>query len=198
MNNIQELMWKVRLKKFPTFQGAGHFGKSIEENEQEYQEGFNQLLSLINDLPISEISILEIGCGIGWHAEQFKTLGVRDYTCIDITDILFSDLKKKLDLEFIKLDITKQKLNRKYDLILMLDVTQHITDSQDFSNAMRNIKSMIKSTFIVTSWLSDQYEQVNFYEVKRPLSFYEKEFEGYKFSKQLEYRDKWVFKIEKN
>ena len=152
-------------------------------------------MSLI-EIDIKDISNLEVGWGICWQAAKFKELGAKDYTCIDITDVLFWRIKQELGYECIKLDITENKLSQKYDLILMIDVTQHLVSHSNFSAAMRNVKDMMGGILIITSWLSDQYEQVSYYESKRPLSFYQREFEGYKISK-LKYRDKWVLKIGK-
>jgi ribosomal protein S21 len=81
----------------------------------------------------------------------------------------------------------------------MIDVTQHIVDEELFTSAMLNVKRMLnkEAIFIVTEWLSTERKQRRFYETERPLSIYQKKFQGYIFSEPTKFRDKYIFSIHK-
>ena len=60
--------------------------------------------------------------------------GANHYLGIDITDKLFEQLRETLPTaEFRQLDITSQRLDGLYDLITMIDVTQHIVSEKQFA-----------------------------------------------------------------
>ena len=79
----------------------------------------------------------------------------------------------------------------------MIDVTQHIVNPRKFCFAMQNIKSHLSEdgVFIVTSCISEKVTRRNFYVVDRPLTAYEREFSGYKFSEPRRFRDKFIFSV---
>jgi len=126
-----------------------------------------------------------------------QEMGCVSYRGIDITDGLFPSLREKFpEYRFDKLDITKVKLASKYDLILMIDVTQHITSDAKFRYALKNIKKSLNrnSLFIVTSWL-DKYKKNSFYEKSRTLENYKEVFHSYNISESIKFRDKFIFSI---
>lgn len=195
--------WEARHAKYGfDLRGVGNCSLSHEENMRAYLDAKKVLLGLCHQesVNIETSYILDVGYGIGFYAEVFLEAGGKHYIGIDIADRQLNKVRKQFeDFEFRKLDITKQKLDSYFDLILMLDVTQHIVDDLDFSFAMQNISSHLaeNGVFIVTSWLSDKTICRTYYEVARPLSRYKKEFPGYYFSKPVLFRDKFIFAVRK-
>jgi len=201
--NLEEY-WSDRLARYKNdfnLRGVGDEGTSHEENERLYLQAKDTFMSLYRNesIDFTKIRIVDIGCGSGFYAKVCFENGAKHYLGIDVTDTLLDELREKLPgFEFRKLDITKEQLEGLFDLIIMIDVTQHITDEEKFSFAMQNIKSHLadRGVFVVTSSLSER-AQLNYYVVSRPLEAYRKEFPDFVFSTPLPYRDKFIFTIKR-
>lgn len=195
--------WKTRHEKYGTdLRGVGVCNISQEENEEMYRQAKVIFLDYCrsHEINFENAHALEIGCGTGRYTGIFNEAGGTDYTGVDITDTLFDGLREKFsDFRFCMLDITKQQLQDNYDLIIMIDVTQHIVDDDDFYAAMENIRSHLNQggTFIVTAWLTDERIMRTYYEVSRPLTYYKKAFPGCKFTEPVDFRWKYLFSIKK-
>ncbi len=195
-----EKYWSERHNRYGLdLRGVGNKSISKEKNEREYSEAKEIILSICiqNKINFDTISVLDVGCGNGFYANLMQEMGCVNYRGIDITDTLFPELKERFPkYHFRKLDITKNRLSRSYDLILMIDVTQHITSEKHFRYALKNVKEHMKenSLFIVTSWL-DKNIRNSFYEKSRTLKSYKQIFQSNLFSKQIKFRDKYVFFI---
>jgi len=195
--------WANRLGKYGfDLRGVGNEGLSHEENERVYLQarGVFETLCKNENVDFAKVRMLDVGCGTGFYAKVFAENGGTDYLGVDITDTLFDRLREEFPtFKFRKLDITKQQLDGLFGLIIMIDVTQHITDEEKFSFAMQNIKSHLNQNgiFIVTSWLRER-TQFNYYEVSRPFEVYKKEFPDFIFSTPLPFRDKFIFAIKSN
>lgn len=198
-----EGFWSKRLSTFGlSLMGVGNITLSPEENQRKYQQAEKTFLSLcLNErIDFRKVHMLDVGCGNGFYARVFKENGGKDYLGVDITDVLFDKLREDFPgFQFLKLDISKEELTGVFDLIVMIDVTQHIVREDRFSFAMQNIQSHLKEdgVFIVTSWLRKRGYR-NFYEVSRPIEAYIEAFPGYHFSSPLPFRDKFIFSIRKN
>ena len=71
-----------------------------------------------------DLSILDFGCGSGNFLNYLSDLGYLDLTGVEISDIL-----AKEDLESKNINIYKELPKfKKYDVILMMDVLEHIKD----------------------------------------------------------------------
>jgi SAM-dependent methyltransferase len=192
--------WKERHKKYGfNLKGTGNKNLTDEENALQYQEAQKTFLDICkkNKIDFSKISVLDIGCGSGYYTKIFWEKGCVNYTGVDITNVLFIKLKKQyLCYKFKKLDITKEKLENCYDLIIMIDVSQHITTDKKFKFAMNNVKNSLKKDglFIVTSWLNKTVKN-SFYEKSRSIKSYKECFKSKKFSKPVKFRDKYIFTI---
>lgn len=197
-----EKYWKDRLSGYGLkLQGAGDIYLSHKENERIYLKAKEVFLSLCRQegVDFKKVRMLDIGCGTGFYAKIFLESGGKNYLGIDITDALFGELKGIFpDLKFRKLDICTQGLDDHFDLIIMIDVTQHIINNNKFSFAMQNVRSHLSEDgiFIVTSWLNAE-ARYGLCEVSRPIKAYEKEFPNHVFSKPMPFRDKFIFSIKK-
>lgn len=192
--------WENRHSEYGfDIRGVGNAELTKEENDRMYAQARSVFLELCTEgnVIFPKVRILDVGCGTGSYANILRGKGVIKYTGIDITDVLFNQLRSDYPgYNFIKMDVSSQELTEEYDLIIMIDVTQHITAKNGFSFAMQNIKKHLSSdgVFIVTSWLSAGRRNL-WYEVSRTLEDYKKEFGSYNFSKPKAFRDKSIFSI---
>lgn len=193
--------WTDRHLKYGfDLRGVGRGDLSDEENERMYFAAKEVFVSLCHQekIDFQNSHMLDVGCGNGFYAKTFLENGGKAYLGIDITDVLFQKLRQSFpEFQFQTLDICTQKLSGQFDLITIIDVTQHIVNDHKFSSAMQNIKShlSIDGTLIVTSWLSGGKNRRSFYEVSRPISAYTREFPAYRFSTPIPFRDKFIFSI---
>ncbi len=196
-----EQYWSDKQSQYQfIFQGVENAALTYKNNEQMYLGTKEIFISVCNEMAIdfTKTRILEIGCGTGFYARIFKENGCENYIGVDITDVLFDQLEEDLHgFKFHKLDISSEILNHRFDLIVMIDVTQHITNHEKFSFAMQNIRRSLteNGTFIVTSWLNENAHQ-GFYEVSRSLKTYQAEFPDCIFSQPIPFKDKFIFAIQ--
>lgn len=192
--------WEDRLSRYGLgLRGVGNEGSSVQENTEEYVRAKDIFLTVCRQerIDFGNVSMLDIGCGNGFYADICRKQMVKQYLGVDITDALFGQLRAHYSgFQFKEMDVSTQELKGAFDLIIMIDVTQHITEEQKFSFAMENIKSHLRKhgVFIVTSWL-DEKARESFYEISRSWQTYQQAFPGYIFSKPISFRDKYIFSI---
>ena len=97
-------------------------------------------------LDLGRVRVLDIGCGNGFYAGLFKDAGVVDYTGVDVTDVLFPRLREAYPgFRFIRKDITSEGMGgERFDLVLMIDVIEHIVTSEKLNGALENVKGCLK------------------------------------------------------
>lgn len=203
--------WDDMLSRSFDLKGVGHFRKSNEENLKMYEEKKKIINGIIdkNKIAISGKSrVLEIGCGVGYWTEYLKTFGVKDYTGNDIAEISIKNLKENYpDYKFIRGDISETPLEKNtYDIIFMIDVTQHITDDDKFNAAIANIWNSLKTGgyFFVTMWdpsknvyLANKI-RINKIEKPRGLDWYKKIFgDSGIIIEHTDFNDKFLLLISK-
>ncbi len=141
--------WGDRFRRYgvSSIRGAGHEGKSEEENLREYQEAGAVFADLLKrEVPdLGSARFLEIGCGQGFYTQLAADLGVKSYTGADITDVLFAELSGRFpDYRFIRRDVTADQLEGEYDVVVMIDVSQHIVTEEQIDEAMRNVARVLR------------------------------------------------------
>jgi SAM-dependent methyltransferase len=186
--------WADQLGRFGSdLRGPGKGGLSEQENAELYRHGEQALERLTKRLPINWSGRFgEIGPGNGYWLDWLTKHGVADYTGFDITDVLFPLIRGKWpDARLIRHDVTMAPLPNDFDVLLMIDVTQHILDERGFHRAMTHCRRAIKpgGHFIVTSWLQP-YQQISELEIMRPLKYYTKHFKGWQLTGPIAFRDK--------
>ena len=138
---------KDRFYKYgKSLKGVGDEGLSEEQNQKMYAQAASVFQGILQrgGIDLQKAKVLEIGCGTGFFTGILNELGVNDYTGLDITDVLFDDLKRKFPhYKFILRDITQAILPDKYDLIIMIDVLEHIVDESKFNFAMDSIRQVL-------------------------------------------------------
>ena len=103
------------------------------------------ILKNIDKVNITNLDILDLGCGGGITAEPLTRLGA-NVTGIDFIkkniDIAKDHAKlSKLKIEYIQGDVTKILINKKFDVILVLEVLEHI---RDWENLISKLKINLK------------------------------------------------------
>jgi SAM-dependent methyltransferase len=135
-----------------SLKGAGDEGLSEAENRRQYEEAARIFVEVCRgegvDFPTARV--LEIGCGSGFYTGLLADLGVSDYTGLDITDVLFSELGERFpEFEFVKQDITVHGVDGTFDLIVMIDVIEHIVEDEKLSSAMEHVKDALAPAGVV-------------------------------------------------
>lgn len=181
---------------------VGNCTLSHEENKAAYDKAGLVLLDLLEreGVDLKSAKTLDIGCGTGFYTRLFKDKGTISYLGVDIMADRFKTLSGEFEgYSFQKLDVTRGQIEGVFDLIIMIDVTQHIVNDNKFSAAMQNVRSHLAEAgvFIVTSWLTEKRTRRTYYEVARTMICYKKEFPEYHFSEIIPFRDKFIFSIRK-
>lgn len=106
-----------------------------------------------------QISLLDLGCGTAEHCLRFAKLKY-DVIGIDKSPEVLSlaekkQLKLKNKIKFIKQNICKINLNRKFDVITCLfHVTSYLTVQKDLNNFFNSVEKQLKDDgiFIFDCW----------------------------------------------
>ena len=84
-----------------------------------------------------QISILEIGPGVGVNIEVLQTYGNVDV--LEIDEFFIEIIQNNKSLKVNKFFKTFSEINQSYDLVVFLDVLEHIEDFASFLNEIKNI-----------------------------------------------------------
>jgi len=136
--------WRDRFSRHGTsLKGVGDEGLSEQENQEMYENAATAFLDLCRreNIDFATARVLEIGCGNGFYTQLLREQGVKRYLGVDITDVFFPDLAKRFpSFQFIRRDITADPIAGEFDLILMIDVIEHIVGEEKLDFAMTNVQ----------------------------------------------------------
>ncbi len=140
--------WSDRFRRYgvSSFRGAGHEGLSEEENRQEYERAGAVFTGLLRREVADPGSAryLEIGPGQGFYTQLAADVGVKTYTGVDITDVLFPELTRRFpDFQFARRDVTSDPIEGEYDVVAMIDVSQHIVTEEQLDEALKNVARVL-------------------------------------------------------
>lgn len=105
----------------------------------------NYILDNIRQKKIKKLEILDLGCGGGLTCEPLARLGA-SVTGIDFVEknIEIANqhaMDSKLNIKYIKEDLDSFSLKEKYDVILILEVLEHLDDWKSFIKKLKkNLK----------------------------------------------------------
>ncbi len=204
-NYRPKTFWNELLTNSFDLKGVGHFRMSNEENLKMYEEKKAILAGEMKKAGIEitpDMAIVEIGIGVGYWTDYFNSLGAKNYTGNDIAEISIINLQKRYpQYEFLHGDISEIRLPEdKFDLGVMIDVTQHITDDDRFDKAMNNLWRSLKSgaKLIITMWdpeknvyLSNKL-RLNRIEKPRGLDWYQKIYGSAEVLSRVDFNDKFL------
>ena len=104
--------------------------------------------------PLEKINILDIGCGGGLLSEPMQRLGA-NVTGIDasIKNIKIAKLhakKNKLNINYLCSSPEKLKINKKFDVILNMEIVEHVEDIQFFLKSCSKLLKRNGLMFVAT------------------------------------------------
>lgn len=157
-----------------------------------FQYIFRRFDELIKGFNINvDSSVLDIGCGAGVYADYFQKKGFRNYKGIDLSKEMVNELSKKFNAyEFEEKDISKEKITGKYDIIIMISVTQHILLDKHFEFVMKQINDLLNNNglfFVIDYFGIDKREALN--QRWRPLSYYRKILPNLAYTGRINFRN---------
>jgi SAM-dependent methyltransferase len=176
--------WQARHTHYGfDLRGVGDRTKTEEENLRILRVGGDLILDLCrkHDVHLPTARVLDAGCGTGFYAGVLRSAGMTDYTGIDIVPTLFDGLRERFPtFRFRVTDLGERLIEGEFDLILLLDVVQHITDEHRFSFALRNLKlALAPDGILIISAPLGPYRRHSFYFVVRPLETFVRLFPGW-------------------
>jgi SAM-dependent methyltransferase len=139
--------WRDRLQKYgDSLKGPGHEGLSEQENRRMYEQAAADFLAICREegVEFPRARVLEVGPATGFYTDLLAAQGVTDYTGLDITDVLFAELRARHPgFEFVQGDVTSEPVEGPYDLIVMIDVIEHIVKPDKLTAAMENLREAL-------------------------------------------------------
>ncbi|ABP67272.1 Methyltransferase type 11 [Caldicellulosiruptor saccharolyticus DSM 8903] len=161
LNEIIKVISEVNVVGIPSFI-ANKLQNSIKTTDEEIKKYYNNFSSYLKrdrerenprhlyiknrlkELIKPYYSVLDCGCGIGIISEYIKNMGVKEVIGIDISHENINYACETIkDVIFLEGDIVEINLNKKFDVILMIDVLEHIPLEkypQLFCNLKRHLK----------------------------------------------------------
>jgi len=134
---IKTLEKEIEKDKDPT----SLYNKSFYQDHEKYRPVYNFLGDLISAV-IQPKSVLDLGCGAAFLLEKLKENGITDLHGIegsaDAEHIWNAGLKEYLEVK----DILQYKPERQYDLVVCMEVAEHIAEDK----ADKLIKIITKSS----------------------------------------------------
>jgi len=140
--------WDDRFRKHDlNIKSVGIEGLSEEENLALRREGEKLFKDVCRDRlgSLKGKSVLDVGCGAGLYTAIMRQESVGAYTGVDITDAYFQELQTRFPgYAFIRKDVTADALEGAYDVILFMDVIEHIVNDEKCNFAFENFKRCLK------------------------------------------------------
>jgi len=197
-----EAYWRDRFARYGlSLRGAGDEGLSEEQNRQEYRKVGELFLSLCRDekIDLASADVAEIGVGTGFYTGILHGAGARKYTGYDITDVLFPQLRQSFGgYQFIQQDVTSVPLGKQYDLIVMMDVVEHIVEESRLAAAMQHVKEALKpGGVLILSGVLKESRRYLFYVHAWTAQDILKHFAGFRWKGPIPYRSNYALVIRK-
>jgi len=104
--------------------------------------------------PLNNINILDIGCGGGLISVPMKKMGANvvgiDASIKNIEVAKIHSKKNKLNIKYICSSPEELKINKKFDVVLMLEIVEHVDDLNLFINKSSKFLKKNGLMFIAT------------------------------------------------
>lgn len=139
--------WNNRLNNKFDIEGVGYIGLGKIYNNYLYKNRLEILDYILKNILINNrnLSVLELGPGIGIFTRYFNGIEINDYKAIDISKKSIDELSKQYkEYKFINGDISKSEYyDKKYHLIFAADVLLHVTNENNYKATILNISKSL-------------------------------------------------------
>ena len=189
--------WSERHSKhLHSFRGVGDLSRTEAENVADYVGAAGEMADLLRSAGCNPRgkSMLDIGCGNGFWAGIFMRWGIARYTGVDITDALFRLLRNRFPgFRFVCGDLSAIPLEGGFQLITVIDVTQHIVEDAHLERMLARARSLLAEdgVLVITFW-NQERPQEDFYEKFRSFGFYTRALDGMLHTEPMRFRDKFI------
>lgn len=140
--------WHDRLARHgDTLRGVGDEGLPEADNAAQYALAAQHFDTLCQGLPVefTQARVLEIGVGTGFYTTRLQAQGVQHYLGVDITDTNFPRLQERFPaFRFVRKDITADEVEGEYDLIVMIDVIEHIVTDEKVARTLATLDRALR------------------------------------------------------
>ena len=139
--------WGDRFSRYgDSSRGPGDEGLSEASNDSDYLAAGAAFRAFCDkhQIDFAPAATLEIGPGNGFYTEIMAGLGAKALTCVDITDVMFDNLRTRFP--FIDLrqgDVTERAIEGSFDIAIVIDVIEHIVSENDLRAALRNVAGAV-------------------------------------------------------
>ncbi|HEX2956590.1 MAG TPA: class I SAM-dependent methyltransferase [Chitinispirillaceae bacterium] len=186
--------WHDRYLKYgDSIKGPGNESLTESENWEMYEKAKSIFIETCQkeNIDFKKVKLCEIGLGIGFYTKILQANELNNYKGFDISDVVIPRMKEKFpDYDFEQKDVSTEPLKDKYDVILLIDVIQHIVNEEKFKYTLNNIASHLndgglfiigplekksaKLLYYVRGWTVDKVKEIfssDMYIVSEPISF---------------------------
>ena len=105
---------------------------------------------VVNKKKIDKMKILDVGCGGGLISEGLSKIGANvtgiDFVKDNINIARIHAQKSNLNIDYKTLDFENEKINSKFDIIVIFEVLEHLSDWKSF---IKKIQSNLKSNGVL-------------------------------------------------
>ena len=120
-------------------------------------------------------TVLDIGCAYGLLVESLRDRGCEAFG-IDVSDYALSKARDDI-VEYLSVDTILRPMSRKYDLIVTIEVIEHIKED-DCETAIRNMCAAADSVLLATT--PDDFDDPTHFNVQPPV-YWVKQFAKFGF-----------------
>ena len=142
--------WHDRFAKYgDSIKGPGNEALSEHQNIEMYTAAREIFLSVCKheNVNFQTAKVCEIGLGTGFYTQILFEQNVQNYRGFDIADNIIPRLTAKFPtFTFQQKDISSEPLGSSFDLIIIIDVVQHIVNRDKFMYAINNLVQNLSDT----------------------------------------------------
>jgi len=106
------------------------FPQQFDKHRKVFERFFDERIKRIKKHNPNVEDMLDVGCGYGFWMDYCKNLGIRSQG-IDISPEVVDYAKTKLNLDVTHSDLVGFEPKKKYDLIMMFDVVEHLENPNE-------------------------------------------------------------------
>jgi 2-polyprenyl-3-methyl-5-hydroxy-6-metoxy-1,4-benzoquinol methylase len=120
---------------------AEQYGKTYEEDFDNIYSIAGQRIKRVLDLsgkPATELSLLDIGCALGFFLKRGQDLGIKDLKGIEVSSYGASYCKENFNIPVLNISIDDIERLEKFDIISAWFVIEHLSDPLTVLNNLYN------------------------------------------------------------